>query len=120
MRSLRSLLVIGCLAAAGLLSVATSAVQPRQTVPHHAFLDYCGAANSEVEVLVTNDTNRPVKARFLGPTFRELEVAPGSNRIVRLSPGDYAFELGRSRRVLDRQWKTLQGGRRYLYFHKFG
>ena len=120
LRSVRSLLGIAGLALAGLLSVATSSVPPRQTVPHHAFLDYTGVAAGEVEVLVTNDTNRPVTARFLGPSFRELEVAPGSNLVVRLEPGRYAFELGRPGRVLDRRWQRLAGGRRYLYFHRWG
>jgi hypothetical protein len=115
---LRFFLVLGLLGGASFLCLATSTVPPRYTVPTRAFMDYCGVEGPWVEVLVTNDTNRPVLARFLGPSTHELEVAPGSNRMFLLAPGDYAFELTGETRYPDRQWQTFKSGRRYLYFHR--
>lgn len=116
----RPRVVIPCalLAAAALLSVATSTSTPRYRVPTHVFIDYCAATSHLTEVQLVNDTNRPVKATFLGTSNQSRVVLPGSSVMVTLVPGRYAFELRTDKRVRQRRWLTFHPSRRYNYFHR--
>lgn len=114
----RVLVVCALLATAALLSVATSTSLPRHRVPTHAFIDYCAATSHLAEVQLVNDTNRPVRATFLGASNQSRVVLPGSSVMVTLEPGRYAFELRTDKRVRQRRWLTFHPSRRYNYFHR--
>lgn len=114
----RVVVALVALGTAGLLSLGTSTPPPRLRVPTGVFIDSVSANLHTSEVVVTNFTARPVKARFMGEVGRSLSVLPGSSTRVCLLPGRYAFELRNHRRVVRRKWLKLAAGRRYLYFHR--
>jgi hypothetical protein len=114
----KSLVAVTLLCVGAFFSMATSVPPARYRVPTRAFIDYTTGQTHCTEVLVTNDTNRPLSARFAGPSNRVVVLAPGSSTRVDLAPGRYAFELKSDKRVLHRTWKDLRKGRRYYYFHR--
>ena len=117
----RFIIALVLLSTGALLSLGTSLPPPRMRVPAGVFMNAYSTrllAAQASEVVVTNYTTYPVRARFLGTAGRTLLVPPGSSEKVCLVPGKYAFELKDDRKVKRRLWVKLAPGRRYLYFHR--